>query len=130
MRAITALIALVAVAAATVSAHHYTSWIATLHDDGNSVTFINFPDHNCGGDSYNVTNPLNSCQVAELPIIDKKYTWRGGSNSSAVWFENFNNMECSGSSILTRTYTPLNECQNCPWHWPIDCKQGPPIMQL
>ena len=130
MRALTALIALVAVAAATVSAHSYTSWIAQINAGGDSVTFINFPSHNCAGTSYNVTNPLNSCEVAELPIIDKKYTWKAGSNATNVWFENFNNMDCSGASILTRTYGDFGVCQNCPWHWPIDCKQGPPVVQL
>ena len=127
MRCIATVLALVVLAAA-VSAKSYTSWIAQMNGDS-SVTFINFPSHNCNGESYNVTDAVNSCEVAELPIVDKKYTWKGFSNSSYMWFENYNNMDCSGASILTRTYL-LGECQNCPWTWPFDCKQGPPIMQL
>ena len=112
-------------AATTVSAKYYTSWITTIDPEANTVTFVNFPSHNCEGSSYNVTDIMNKCQVAELPIVHKKYTWNAFFNSTAMWFENYDNMQCQGKSILTRTYTPFNTCQNCPLHWPIDCKNGP-----
>ena len=120
-----ALAALALVAAPAMAVPAYESYVAVCNSDSQSVHFINFPSHDCKGESWNVTNPLESCEGAELPIVHKKYTWNAFCNDTDIWFMNYNNMNCTGKSILTRTYI-TNKCENCPWYYK-NCKQGGPF---
>ena len=103
----------------------YKSYVAVCDSSSSSVTFVNYPEHHCAGTSWNVTNQLNTCVETELPIVHIHYTWNAFCNSSAIWFNNFKNLDCSGSSILTRTYLTY-QCVDCPWY-DSNCKNGPPI---
>lgn len=51
-------------------------------------------------------------------------TWKAFCNETDIWFENYDNEDCSGKSILTRDYV-TNKCVNCPLSDPVNCKNGP-----
>ena len=121
----TVLLLVAALLAVAVAATEYKSYVAHCDGSSSSVTFTNYPDKDCAGQSWTVTNQLNQCVQTELPIVHTKYTWNAYCNSTDIWFNNFHNLDCSGSSMLTRTYV-TSQCVNCPWYRP-SCKNGPPV---
>ena len=50
-------------------------------------------------------------------------TWNAFCNATHIWFDNYDNKDCSGKSILTRVYE-TGKCINCPKLQP-NCKNGP-----
>ena len=49
----------------------YKSYGAYCNSSSTEVVFVNFPERDCKGELWNVTNPLNSCEFASLPIVGK-----------------------------------------------------------
>eukprot|EP00750_Incisomonas_marina_P015778 INCI18632.1.p1 GENE.INCI18632.1~~INCI18632.1.p1 ORF type:complete len:143 (-),score=17.17 INCI18632.1:82-459(-) len=114
--------AAVALSAPALCSATYSSYVAVCDSTSTSVVFQNYLEHDCKHPEPNVTNPLNSCEKAKL--LGVKYTWKAFCNETDIWFENYDNQNCSGKSILTRDYV-TNKCINCPLSDPINCKNGP-----
>lgn len=87
---------------------NYGSYVTTCDTQTQEVTFINYEQQNCAGTSTNYSKPLNACKT-ELIF----FSWNAFCNDTNMWYNNFDNLHCSGSSILTRMYT-VGSCFNCP----------------
>jgi len=98
-----------------VAAQDYGSYVAICDSSSANVTFVNFPRYNCSGEATVFTTQLNYCG-SELAF----FSWKGFCNSTNMWYINYGNSDCSGSSVLTRMYNTY-QCQNCP---NPECKNG------
>ena len=98
----------------------YKSYVVAVTPTSPHVIFVNYPEPNCKGMAWNLTNIQNQCFDATYE--GSTYTWKGFANSNKqMWFENYLSNNCSGSSVVTRCYQTL-KCVNCPSSDPIDCK--------
>lgn len=103
--------ALMVLAAVTLVSAQYGSYITYCEKE--QVTFMNFRENDCASGSYtgNYSKPLGGCH-SELVF----FSWNAAChqpNESAMQYYNYKNSDCSGDSVLTRTYT-LGQCFNCP----------------
>merc|ERR1719231_1849078 len=97
----------------------YKSWVAVATETSPHVIFVNYPEKNCQGMAWNLTNIQHECFTAKFAC--HTYSWKGfANNKSQMWFGNFAGDSCAGESVLTRCY-PTMQCINCP-DGEEDCK--------
>eukprot|EP00053_Salpingoeca_punica_P023555 m.10645 g.10645 ORF g.10645 m.10645 type:complete len:127 (-) comp5273_c0_seq1:209-589(-) len=87
---------------------NYGSYVAMCDESSNAVVFTNWDQQNCTGSATNFTTPLNQC-LPELMF----FSWIGHCDNRHMWYQNFKSKDCTGSSVVTRTYQTYT-CFNCP----------------
>ena len=94
----------------------YGSYVVICNPNSANVTFVNYPQYGCLGEASLYVMPLNVCHH-ELLI----FSWNAVCNNTNMWYNNFPDTDCAGSSVLTRMYVTFS-CQNCT---NPECKNGP-----
>lgn len=98
----------------------YKSWIAVVTEDTPHIIFVNYPENDCKGMAWNLTNVMNGCFSAKLGFVD--YYWKAVANDkNQVFFNNYLDSGCDGINLYQRCY-PTMQCMNCPADDPVDCK--------
>jgi hypothetical protein len=88
-------------------AQNYGSFVPVCTSRSNVVRFRNYAQQDCRGNFTIYEKELNQCKP-ELLI----FSWNAFCNSTWIWYNNFDNSDCGGSSVLTRCYR-TNKCVNC-----------------